>query len=166
MALIDNQANEIDEIWSYPDAADAPVQGLNYIVPWDVFTSIAAGSALERPAGVLVGPEVAPEQIASHLELIDLIVVQFPKFRDGRGFSTARALRQRHGFRGDIRALGHVLPDQLPLLSQCGFSSIVTPGDHPPPQWKATLPGQSLPERPQQLLRRLVKRDLQAPRNS
>lgn len=164
MALIDVQANDIEETWSYPGESDRPA-GLNRVVPFEVFANAATG-AIARPIGILVTPETVPEQISPYLEQIDLVVVHFPKFRDGRGFSTARALRQRHRFKGEIRAHGHILPDQLGLLAQCGFTSIVTPEDHPPAQWKIAIAGTSPSERPQQLLQRLVKRDIQAPRTT
>lgn len=53
----------------------------------------------------------------------DVIGVHFPAFADGRGFSYARLLRERHGFKGDIRALGQFIPDQLGYLLRVGFSS-------------------------------------------
>ncbi len=53
----------------------------------------------------------------------DMIGVHFPAFADGRGFSYARLLRERHGFKGDIRALGQFIPDQLGYLLRVGFSS-------------------------------------------
>jgi uncharacterized protein (DUF934 family) len=88
------------------------------------------GLAVLLPAGTLAA-DVAPL-----LPRLALIVVEFPKFRDGRGFTLGRALRERHGFTGDIRAAGHVIPDQLALLRQCGFSSVATPEEHPPAQWQ------------------------------
>lgn len=52
-----------------------------------------------------------------------LIAIDFPKFSDGRGYSAARLLRERHGFRGELRALGDVLIDQLFFMKRCGFDS-------------------------------------------
>ncbi|MCR6628611.1 MAG: DUF934 domain-containing protein [Magnetospirillum sp.] len=61
------------------------------------------------------------------LHWLDLVVIDFPRFRDGRGFTLARTLRERYGFTGEIRAQGNLLPDQLSLLQRCGFSSIAVP---------------------------------------
>ncbi|MBE7636539.1 DUF934 domain-containing protein [Sneathiella sp. P13V-1] len=57
------------------------------------------------------------------LERLDLIVLQFPKMTDGRAFTQARLLRERLGFKGEIRAAGDVLQDQVFYMQRCGFSS-------------------------------------------
>lgn len=64
-----------------------------------------------------------PEMIAGHLDSLPLIAVNFPKFSDGRGYSTARLLRERFGYRGELRAIGDVLLDQLQFMKRCGFDS-------------------------------------------
>lgn len=57
-----------------------------------------------------------------HLERLSLVEVSFPKFRDGRGYSSARILREA-GYAGELRAQGDVLVDQIPLMRRCGFDS-------------------------------------------
>lgn len=52
-----------------------------------------------------------------------LIVLEFPKFSDGRAYSQARLLRERFGFAGELRATGHVLQDQLWHMQRCGFDA-------------------------------------------
>ena len=61
-------------------------------------------------------------QLLPHLERVRLVEVDFPKFRDGRGFSTARILREA-GFTGEIKATGDVLVDLLFFMRRCGFDS-------------------------------------------
>ncbi|MEH3159241.1 MAG: DUF934 domain-containing protein [Sphingomonas taxi] len=56
------------------------------------------------------------------LEQLALVEVSFPTFRDGRGYSAARVLREA-GYTGELRAAGDVLVDQLPLMRRCGFDS-------------------------------------------
>jgi uncharacterized protein (DUF934 family) len=51
-----------------------------------------------------------------------LVEISFPKFRDGRGYSAARILREA-GYEGELRAAGDVLVDQIPLMRRCGFDS-------------------------------------------
>jgi uncharacterized protein (DUF934 family) len=63
------------------------------------------------------------EDMASHVGRLALIVLHFPKFTDGRAYSQARLLRERYGYRGELRATGAVLQDQLPFLLRCGFDS-------------------------------------------
>ncbi|MBU2038989.1 MAG: DUF934 domain-containing protein, partial [Gammaproteobacteria bacterium] len=52
-----------------------------------------------------------------------------PKFSDGRGYSTARLLRERHGFKGELRSVGDVLIDQLFFMNRCGFNSFALRDD-------------------------------------
>jgi len=57
------------------------------------------------------------------LERLDLIVLQFPKMADGRAFTQARLLRDRYGYKGEIRATGDVLHDQVFFMQRCGFNA-------------------------------------------
>ncbi len=57
-----------------------------------------------------------------HLDRLRLIEVAYPTYRDGRGYSAARILREA-GFTGELRASGDVLVDQLPFMRRCGFDS-------------------------------------------
>jgi uncharacterized protein (DUF934 family) len=57
-----------------------------------------------------------------HLERLALVEVSFPKFREGRGYSAGRILREA-GYAGELRAQGDVLVDQIPLMRRCGFDS-------------------------------------------
>ncbi|MDX1605718.1 MAG: DUF934 domain-containing protein [Candidatus Competibacterales bacterium] len=80
---------------------------------------------LEHPdrLGVRLGPQGEPADLADTLDDLALIVVEFPAFTDGRGFSQARQLRVRLGYQGELRAYGPLLRDQLPMLAHCGFDS-------------------------------------------
>lgn len=73
--------------------------------------------------GVRLGPEEDVDALESWLGRLDLVALYFPKFSDGRPYSHARILRERLGFRGEIRALGDVLCDQYSMLQQCGFDA-------------------------------------------
>ena len=66
-----------------------------------------------------------PEQLQLNGALINLplIAVEFSQFVDGRGYSIGRLLRERYGFKGELRAIGDVLRDQLSALARCGFNS-------------------------------------------
>jgi len=61
--------------------------------------------------------------LGEKLEGVRLIVLDFPKFTDGRAYSQARLLRERLGYDGELRATGAVFLDQLPFLLRCGFDS-------------------------------------------
>ena len=83
-------------------------------------------------SGVLLEPHEGPEQIAGDLERLALVAVNFPKFGDGRGYSTARLLRERYGYAGELRAVGDVLRDQLLFLSRAGFDAFELRADRDP----------------------------------
>jgi uncharacterized protein (DUF934 family) len=76
-----------------------------------------------EPLGVWLAPNEGPETIAGELDDFTLIAVHFPKLADGRGYSTARLLRERYGYRGELRAFGDVGRDQLFFLNRVGFDS-------------------------------------------
>ena len=63
------------------------------------------------------------QALGDRLEGVKLIVLNFPKFTDGRAYSQARLLRERLGYGGELRASGAVFLDQLPFLLRCGFDS-------------------------------------------
>ena len=82
--------------------------------------------------GVVLEPHEDPAAIAPVLERISLVAVRFPKFGDGRGYSIARLLRERHGYRGELRAVGDVLRDQLLFMKRSGFDSFSLRDDQDP----------------------------------
>ena len=158
MALIDNRAQVIEDRWSYWDADGAHAPRPHHVIPLDVLASVGSEALIDRPLGAFAASGVTADLIVPFLDKLDLVVVEFPKFRDGRGFTVARALRERHGFNGDIRAIGHVLPDQFTALLQCGFSTIVTPAGHPPEQWQSGARSASEPSSGGPLLQRLIRK--------
>lgn len=97
-----------------------------WIVPLEVWKQqraqlITRGQAL----GVWLEPADDPALLAQDVDALALIAVNFPKFTDGRGYSTARLLRERHGFKGELRAVGDIFHDQLFLLARCGFDALL-----------------------------------------
>ena len=94
-----------------------------------------AREALKRhngPLGLRMKSDQPPTLIADDLARFDLIALEFPTLQDGRAFSYARLLRERHGFKGEIRAVGDVYKDQLYFMQRCGFSSFELPAGRDP----------------------------------
>lgn len=77
----------------------------------------------EANFGVVICPADATADLVPHLDKLGLIAVVFPAFNDGRAFSHASLLRTRYGYKGEIRAIGDVLIDQIPLMLRCGIDS-------------------------------------------
>lgn len=73
--------------------------------------------------GVRLASNDNPAVLKADLHRLAVIVLEFPKFRDGRAFSWARMLRTRFGFEGEIRATGDFLPDQLAFMARTGFDA-------------------------------------------
>ncbi len=73
--------------------------------------------------GLRLRSDQSPAEIADDLAHFDLIALEFPRFGDGRAYSAARLLRERHGFTGELRAVGNVLRDQLFFMLRCGFDA-------------------------------------------
>jgi len=90
-----------------------------------------------RRVGVRIEADEAVEALAYDLPRIALVALAFPKFRDGRAFSAARILRERLGFRGEVRAVGDVLLDQALFMVRCGFDAFEPADGAGPDQWVA-----------------------------
>jgi uncharacterized protein (DUF934 family) len=73
--------------------------------------------------GLRIDPEDDLHQVITHLPKVGLVAIHFPKFGDGRGYSKARLLRERYGYKGELRAVGEVLTDQLFYMLRCGFDA-------------------------------------------
>ena len=85
--------------------------------------------ARNSPIGVRLTSDQSPEALGADVHHFAVIELEFPKFRDGRGYSWARLLRQRLGYKGEIRAIGDVLRDQWLFMSRVGVDAFeVRPG--------------------------------------
>ena len=101
------------------------------IVPLAMWQAEREGlSARSGKLGVWLETSDGPEVLAADLARLDLVVVHFPAFTDGRGHSTARLLRERYHYRGELRAVGDVFRETLHYLARCGFNAFVLrPGE-------------------------------------
>ena len=77
------------------------------------------------PVGLRLANDQDVEDIAADLPRFALVALQFPKWVDGRAYSQARLLRSRYRFGGEVRAIGEVLVDMLPLLQRTGFDAVL-----------------------------------------
>jgi uncharacterized protein (DUF934 family) len=73
---------------------------------------------------VRLEPTDDPRALIPYLDRLSLIEVSIPKFRDGRGYSTASILREA-GYTGELRAAGDVLVDQIGPMRRCGFDAFL-----------------------------------------
>lgn len=128
MPTLLDQGRPVADPWTaVADAEPIPAAGpvILPVARWQAERDALAGRT--DPLGVAVPGDTKVETLAADLPRLALVAIHFPKFRDGRGFTLARALREHHAFAGEIRATGHVLPDQYQHLVRCGFSTVVVP---------------------------------------
>jgi uncharacterized protein (DUF934 family) len=82
-----------------------------------------------RAQGVWLDSHEDPAELADDIEHLQLIALNFPTFKDGRGYSSAWLLRNRYGYAGELRAIGDVLRDQLFYMKRVGFNSFAVRAD-------------------------------------
>lgn len=75
------------------------------------------------PPDLVLEPTDDPANVAGAVGLAGVIAINFPKFSDGRGYSIGRLLRERYGYKGELRAVGEVARDHLHAMEQCGFNA-------------------------------------------
>ena len=126
--LIKN-AQIVDDAWQTlrlsedDEAASVAVPAGQWIVPLNVWQ---AQPALRDRGDIAVwlADDDEPADIAPDLAALPFVAVNFPKFANGRGYSTAVLLRTRYDYAGELRAIGDVLRDQFDYLTRCGFDAL------------------------------------------
>ena len=154
-------------------AASVALPAGRVIVPLAVWQAQRAELLPKAEAGVVgvwLAGDTDPAELAADLSKLQLVAIDFPKFADGRGYSIATLLRTRHGYTGELRAIGDVLRDQFFFMLRCGFD-VLQPreGKYTTPQLEAALaslkdfsePYQGAVDRPQPLFRRQPRSPLQ-----
>lgn len=103
--------------------SETPIETAALLVPLAALDDALASRAGDQRIGIVISNDVAVETLLSVQDALDLIAIAFPQFKDGRGFSIARALR-RQGYRGTLRASGPLVPDQFAFALECGFDEV------------------------------------------
>jgi len=126
MPLLTKDRTLIDDRWALlPETAalaDVPAS-TPAIVPLALWSAQHDALSIRKDIGVWLKPDDDPDALAGDVARLPLIAVDFPKFGDGRGYSTARLLREKYGYTAELRAIGDILRDQLYYLRQCGFDT-------------------------------------------
>ena len=125
MPLIKNGAFEDDKWVAVDDdsdlQADKPV--ILSLARWQAERETLAGR--NAPVAVKLQSSEAPDALQADLDRLAMIALDFPAFKDGRGYSYARILREHFGFEGEIRATGEVLRDQWLAMTRCGVDAFI-----------------------------------------
>jgi uncharacterized protein (DUF934 family) len=133
--------------WLRPEPGAAlPSHGKLLLTREQLSADGAALAEAGHPIGVEVANDTSPADLEAWMQTLQLIVIQFPKSADGRGFTLAQRLR-RLGFEGELRAVGHIIPDQYALALSCGFDTVEISDSlatrQPEPQWQQALQSMS-----------------------
>ena len=122
----------VEDDWVHvpAEAGVADIPDGNVIVPLKIWRAerealLARGGKI----GVKLESDDLAEELAADLDHIALVAITFPIYRDGRGFSQARILRDRYGYKGEIRAVGDVLKDQIFYMHRVGFNAFEVRAD-------------------------------------
>lgn len=126
----------VDDTWHLLPK-DATLDGLSnsddVIVPLGLWLEHAhALKARDGGLGVWLDSDEEVEAIADDLGAFQVVALNFPVFTDGRHFSSARLLRERYAYKGEVRAIGDVLRDQLFMMRRCGFDAYAVRADRDP----------------------------------
>lgn len=119
----------IDDAWHLvPDDAITSSHAIVSLDRWNAHhaTLVATG----EPVGVVLRSNEAPADIQARDDLA-LVAIDFPAFTDGRGYTSARLLRSRLGYKGEIRAIGDVMREEMFLMSRCGIDSFAVKASKP-----------------------------------
>jgi uncharacterized protein (DUF934 family) len=118
--------------WRYPGEDDAAGKGV--IVPFAEWRRTPeVWAAWRGPLGVRLSPVDRVEELGADLGRVQLVAAEFPSPGEGRGYTQGQLLRGRFGFRGELRAVGAgVKQDLIWLLARCGFDAFeLAPGEDP-----------------------------------
>jgi uncharacterized protein (DUF934 family) len=120
MRQIIRQREIVADDWRYPGEAGAGPQVLSLA---EFEAALQAGTAPLSGCAVSLEPADAVEKLAPAIKRLSLVVVNFPKNGEGRGFTQGQLLRQRYRYAGELRAAGAIKRDYLFFLARCGFDA-------------------------------------------
>ena len=119
----------IQDEWQLLQSGD-PILNTKVILPLrDWLEKTSESEKATHQYSVWLAPDDEVEVLEPWLNCLPIIAIQFPSFRDGRGYTQAYMLRTRLGWKGELRAFGDVLRDQLSHMRHCGFTSFAVRED-------------------------------------
>lgn len=113
----------VDDHWQLITDEEQTLPNGAIIIPFAMWQAQKATLSGRTELGIWLNSDESPQLIADSLKHFSVVAINFPVFADGRGFSYARELREKHQYDGEIRAIGHFIRDQLFYLQRCGFDA-------------------------------------------
>jgi uncharacterized protein (DUF934 family) len=123
MQLVKNGKIANDIFVHVPDGAELPGDGAVLVTATRLLEDAEALSTRSGEVGVIWPNNRDVDDLVPFLDRLAVVALVFPTFRDGRAYSQARLLRERHGYDGELRATGQVLRDQFVFMLRAGFDA-------------------------------------------
>ena len=121
-AIVENEWALLDKDTTLSEVLVHPSE--NLLIPVNLWLSGKADlQESGKTFGVWLDSNESPDLISIDVDYLQLIALNFPTFMDGRSYTNAATLRQRYAYKGELRAIGDVLRDQLFYMKRCGFDS-------------------------------------------
>ncbi len=130
----------VDDGWvTVDDGTALPMDGpaIVSLERWQAHRDALLGR--NAPLGIRLKSDQSPALIADDLGRFAVVALEFPVFKDGRAYSYARLLRERYGYKGEVRAVGEVLRDQFLFMVRCGFDAIEVKDENTAGQWRQAV---------------------------
>jgi uncharacterized protein (DUF934 family) len=124
MPLVKSGRIVADAFMRVEDGMAIPEQGAVLLPAARFIADVQELSQRADPVGVIWPNDRNVSELAPYLDRVALIALVFPTFKDGRAYSQARLLRERYGYRGELRATGQVLRDQFVFYMRAGFDAL------------------------------------------
>lgn len=118
-----NQTSVLENQWALILDTDAPLPSGNILVNSQYWLENITEFKTRSDVSIYLNADADLASLKDHLDSFPVIAINFPAFADGRGYSLARLLKERFDYKGEIRAIGDVLIDQLYFMKRCGFDT-------------------------------------------
>jgi len=139
MPLVKGGKITADPFVHLADDPELPAEGAIMITAARFLADAEALSARAGKTGVIWPNNRDVDDLVPYLARLAAVALVFPTFRDGRAYSQARLLRERHGYKGELRATGQVLRDQFVFMLRAGFDTFEVKKDADAEAFAATV---------------------------
>jgi uncharacterized protein (DUF934 family) len=139
MPLVKGGKIAADSFVQVADDAEIPGEGAILVSAARLLGDTEALSRRDGKLGVIWPNDRDVDDLVPHLDRLAVVALAFPSFRDGRAYSQARVLRERFGYRGELRATGQVLRDQFIFMLRAGFDAFEVRKDGDAEAFAATV---------------------------
>ena len=125
MQKLINQSAILDNNWAFIESVESALPAGSIIIPASYWLENKASLASRTDIGIWLDSDAEIELYIKEIAELPLIAINFPAFANGRGYSLARLIKERTEFKGELRAIGDVLLDQLFFMKRCGFNTFL-----------------------------------------